>query len=101
MLTPKKCIGPTSGNLEIVILTSLHFFSDQLFINFRRPQKCLRTSFEKFDIGILWSAVFWSGVFLDRHFENSGVSKSMSFGDDFGDDVWNFLGSTFGEFRGL
>jgi len=41
------------------------------------------------------------GTFWDRLLENFGVPKTRSFGNDFGDDVWNFSGSTFGEFRGL
>ena len=39
-----------------------------------------------------------SGTFRDRFLETFGVSKLRSFGDDFGDDIWNFSGSTFEKF---
>ena len=41
------------------------------------------------------------GTFWDRLLEDFKVSKTRSFGDDFRDDVWNFSGSTFREFRDL
>ena len=39
-----------------------------------------------------------SSDFWDRLFENFEVSENRSFGDDLGDDVRNFWGSTFQEF---